>query len=201
MGTRARVKTPFSVALGMQYSSKNDKNTVSITAEYFNGIDSYAIIDPQVDVYSLPSEWEGIIDIDDAMSYYTQANPVVNLGVGFNRFISPTLSLLGGFRTDFASQNNNDYRFTDGKFKVNQLHVNKYYFTIGPMARIKNFYFVSGLQYSFGRNYDVTQIKNYSHPVEYNPESKQSLEGARENTAYIRFRELSFFLGLTIDFK
>jgi len=194
---KPRIKSPFSAALGLQYFTASRKNSVSFTVEYFANIDPYAVVESSVD--NPPDYQNGSDNQNDFMSYYTSANSVTNLGIGFKQYISPTFFFLGGFRTDFTSGVSDDIRFVGDKFKVNQIHINKYHITLGPVLTIKRFQVITGLQYSMGRNNDMQQVVNYSDPVEYNPITRQALEGLRQNTATARVNELAFFFGAIVD--
>jgi hypothetical protein len=196
---KPRIQTPFSAAVGLQYFTASRKNSISFTAEYFSSIDPYPIVESSVYV---PQEFEstGNTNIqDDFMSYYTAANSVTNFAIGFKQYISSTFFLFGGFRTDFTSGVSDDIRFVGDKFKINQIHIDKYHITVGPVLTIKRFQVVTGLQYSFGRNNEMLQVVNYSDPVEYNPITNQALEGMRQNTATAKVNELAFFFGAIID--
>ena len=198
---RSRVKDPFATAIGFQYFTKNRKNMISLTIEYFHEIDPYAIAETSGNSFELPDYLEGVIDPNAFMSYYHEAGSLINAGVGFMQFVSGSFSFLGGFRTDFTSGSDDNIRYLGDKFKVNQIHMNKYHFSVGPIFNIKNFKILTGAQYTFGRNSEMTQIVNYSDPVEYIPLTGQSLEGARQNNATVKISELALFLGVTVDLK
>jgi hypothetical protein len=196
---RTTIKNPFSVALGFQYYTANRRNAVSFTMEYFHKIDSYAIIDPKNQTLNIPEYLEPFIGAEDVMSYHFKADAVTNAAVGFKQYFSPKFFVLGGFRTDFTAGSTDDIRFLGEKFKINQIHVDKYHITVGPVLRIKRFDVVTGIQYTLGRNADINQVINYSRPVEYNPATRQALEGARDNSAKARIDEIAIFFGVIVD--
>jgi len=196
---KPRIKTPFSAAIGLQYFTASRKNSISFTAEYFSNIDPYAVIESSVYFPQGSENPDNSDSTNDFMSYYTSANSVTNLAFGFKQFISPTFFFMGGFRTDFTSGVSDDIRFAGDKFKINQIHIDKYHITVGPVLTIKRFEVVTGLQYTLGRNNDMLQVVNYSDPVEYNPITRQALEGIRQNSATARINELAFFFGAIID--
>lgn len=193
---KTRVKSPFSTAIGLQYFTKKRKNTVSFTFEYFHGIDPYSIYDVSSKVSS-----GGDLVGNDFLSYYHSANSVTNAGFGFKQFISPSFSVLGGFRTDFTSGINEDIRFSGDNFKINQIHMDKYHVTVGPVFKIKRFDVVTGIQYSFGRNKDLDPLVNYADPYEYIPQTGQALEGFRQGQASASQNEIALFFGMTVDLK
>ncbi len=198
---KPRVKNPFSIAAGMQYFTKNRNNSFSLTIEYFHKIDSYAVAQSSVILDDIPDNLEGIIDNGDYLSYYFDAGSVTNIAVGFKQYFSEKFSVLGGFRTDFTVGNEDNIRFIGDKFKVNQIHLDKYHITVGPVVNFeKGFSIVTGLQYTLGRNTNMNQLVNYSDPVEFNPITNQALEGVRTDNAKAKFNELALFFGMTVDF-
>ena len=196
--TRTHVKSPFSAALGLKYNTKNLKSKISFTLEYFNKIDSYAIVSPEVTSPVIPESWEDQVDLDDAMSFYAQAKPVTNFGLGFEQFVSPALSLLGGFRTDFTSGPESNEQFSEEKLKVKKMQIDKYHLTVGLSVQIKKVYIISGLQYTLGRNSFAPQIVNYSDPVEYDQITKQSLQGEIQNSVNMKLNEFAIFFGMSV---
>lgn len=196
---RTRVKTPFSTAIGFQYFTKSRKNSVSFTFEYFHEIDPYAIININRSIGSGGDYYDQVIDPSDFLSYYHSAQSVSNAGLGFKQYISPSLFFLGGFRTDFTSGTDDDIRFVGDKFKINQIHLDKYHITLGPVLQVRRFNVVTGVQYTFGRNRELNPVINYANPVEYIPQTGQSLQGLRENQASARINEIALFFGLTVD--
>ncbi len=197
---KPRVKDPFSAAIGCQYISKSRKNSISLTMEYFHHIDPYALVDPAFSSGNIPSFIEGKIDASSILSYNYEAKSVTNAAIGFKQYISPSFFFLGGFRTDFTNSTSENARFQGNKFKVNQIHMDKYHFTAGPVLTIKDkFEVITGLQYTFARKNGFDQVINYSDPEEFIPDTKQALEGIRQQTASASLNEFAFFFGLIID--
>ncbi len=77
--------------------------------------------------------------------------------------------------------------------------MDKYHFTIGPVYRIKRLTFVTGLQYTFGNTKDFNPFVNFANPVEFNPETRQSLEGVREGQASASIKEIAIFFGVSVN--
>jgi len=195
---RTRIKSPFSAAFGMQFSTKSGKSTISLTLEYFHQIDSYALFESDYASGEAPEPWPGWVGSIRLMSYSNSARAVTNFGLGFKQYISPSIQMMGGFRTDFTSGDGDNIRFNQNAFKINQVHFNKYHITVGPELKLRKVRMVTGVQYSFGRNEDILQLVNYSDPMEYNPVSEKSLEGVRQSNSNVAINEISLFLGLTI---
>ncbi len=193
---RTRIKSPFSAAFGMSFATKSAKSTLSFTMEYFHKLDPYYLFDSDF-TGVLPVPWPGTSGSSNPMAYSSQARALTNFALGFKQYISPSLNLMGGFRTDFTNGDGDNIRYTEDGFKINQVHVNKYHITLGPVIKLRKIQLVTGVQYTFGTNEDVLQAINYSDPIEYNPDTGYSLEGIRQNNSRIHISEISIFLGLT----
>jgi len=121
--------------------------------------------------------------------------------VNFKQILTEKLTVSGGFRTDFTAEENDEIRFSQDKFKINQIHLDKYHTTAGTIFAIRSFKVVSGLQYTIARNYNLKQLVNYTEPVEYNPITQEALVGSRENNVTVKLNDLSFFFGIIADLK
>ena len=76
----------------------------------------------------------------------------------------------------------NDVLISD-MLTINQIHLDKYHITLGPVWKFKRYKIVTGLQYIIGQNKDSYQIVNYSDPLEYNTSTDQSLVGIGSTNA------------------
>ena len=159
-----------------------------------NNIDLYAVIDVTRPINGNIDYLDKIMDTNDFLSYYHAARSVTNAGIGFKQTISPSLFVLGGFRTDFTSGSNKNIRFLGDKFKINQIHMDKYHVSVGPVVKMKRFDVLTGIQYSFGRNRELDPVINYTNPVEFIPQTGQSLEGIRNNQASASLNEIALFM-------
>lgn len=193
-----RVKNPFSMAFGAQYSSKNKLNFITITGEYFHHINTYSIFKSSTQLDWTPYYISENVSDNDYMSYYFKAKAVTNLALGFKKNLSQSLAFMGGIRTDFTASNETDTRYVSNKFSIIQIHLNKYHISSGIGLKIKDFTVVSGVQYTFGRNKNMEQLINYSAPIEYFPENDRSLEGIRHNNSNAELNELALFLGVFV---
>ena len=196
---KVRVKNPFSAALGIQYISGDARSIISVNMEYFHKIDAYSVVESRFQASWLPGFLSSEVSSKDFLSYAYEAAAVTNFAVGFQQIISPTFNFLAGFRTDFTASIEGNERFIADKFTINQIHLDKYHFTIGPVWRFQRYKIVSGLQYTTGRNKDAYQIVNYADPVEYIPETDQSLVGIDRTNAEAALTEIALFFGISID--
>jgi hypothetical protein len=199
--TPVRIKDPFSVALGAQFISKNEKTTLLLTVEYFHKIDAYKSVDSSIQAAWLPAYISQDLNGDSHMAYTSHANPTVNAGVGIKQELSKLVTYLGGFRTDFSATYDDSERALSSPNQMQKIPINKYHFTSGVAFNIKRVDIIAGVQYSFGRHSNQPQGVNFADPQEYIPETDQSLEGTRTNTAKIQLDEFSLFLGLDINLE
>lgn len=196
-----RVKNPWSVAVGVLYSTENREAFISLSVEYFHRIDTYALVNSSMQANWLPGNISKIITNNEFMSYNYEAGSVTNIALGFKKYMSPKLIFLGGVRTDFTAADEENVRYVSNSFIINKINMNKYHITTGVIVKFNSFSVVSGLQYSLGRNKDMAQAVNYSEPVEYNPVTDQALMGVRQNTAQASLNEFSVFVGMSVDFN
>lgn len=194
------IKDPFSVALGLKYSTPNRNNEFLFTTEYFMKIDPYSIINTNNTTFigNLP-----IDDVAGAMTYNTGANSVLNVGIGFAQYVNEHLTMNGGIKTDFNTLTGEDQKFlsyVDDNPSLSNLYFDKFHFIAGPRLNVKKLGFVLGIQYSWGREENLYNILNLSEPVEYNPENGLALQGVRSNNMSVSYNEFSFFFGISYGF-
>jgi len=142
---KTRIKSPFSAAFGVHYTTANGKNDISFTLEYFHQIDQYELFDSDYHATNLPEGWEDDMEAIKPMSYSYQARSLTNFALGFRQYISPSFFFLGGFRTDFTNGQGSNIRTSENAFKVNQIHTNKYHITLGPFIKLRRVQFITGV--------------------------------------------------------
>jgi hypothetical protein len=194
-----RVKNPFSVALGLQFITANMKSTISINMEYFNKIDPYAIVKSTYQASWLPNTPSIKLPVNDFQSYTFMAGSITNAAVGFKQVIASSFYLLTGFRTDFSASRSDNEDSISKITSVDQIQIDKYHISFGPVWKFKRYKIITGLQYTLGRNNDTFQRVNYSNPIEYNPATDQSLVGVDRTAAEAALNEIALFFGVTID--
>jgi hypothetical protein len=70
----------------------------------------------------------------------------------------------------------------------------------GPYIKVQKFSAVLGIQYTWGRRYNLPNLINYADPVEYIPELDVALQGEQVNNMNVRYNEISLFIGITYAF-
>jgi len=81
------------------------------------------------------------------LSYSYEAAAVTNFALGFQQIISPSFYFLAGFRTDFTANIPGNELIISENFTVNQIHLDKYHITVGPVWKFQRYKIVTGLQY------------------------------------------------------
>jgi hypothetical protein len=194
------VKDPFSIAMGMQYWTKNNKNAITFSAEYFFPVDVYSPMKTR----NTPTAGNvKVPDIPLTMSFLTSARGVFNVAIGFIQYFSDRLTIAGGFKTDFnnlSTINRYDGRNSQLVSNMSNLYVDKYHVIVGPSFQIKTFGVTLGVQYTWGRQRNLPNIANFTNPIEFNPETNRSLQGISENNMTLKYNEVSIFFGVSYGF-
>ena len=195
------IKSPYSIAFGFMYRSKNKKQTsIYFSTEYFFEIPEYELLKPN------DTPIDGNVEVDDVttvMNYKTSNRQIINFGLGLEQFISEKVTLAVGFKTDFSrlpkNKNTEISQITTNNSLIN-VSQNLYHFSIGANASLKKVELTLGLQYSLGRKRQLFNLVNLTDPVEYNPDTQLVLQGTREPNMDVKFNEISIFIGFSYTF-
>jgi hypothetical protein len=107
---------------------------------------------------------------------------------------------MGGFRTDFNYMKNLDYDQYEGYNKIKSINVDQYHLTCGLSWNILGQDFITGVEYTVGRNKDQKQIANLTDPVEYNTVENLALQGIRTNDMKSLYNSISLYFGASLNF-
>ncbi len=193
---KADMKDPFSLAIGLHFQSKDNKNSLLFTAEYFFPIEAYEMLSIE------PGSQQATPAVIDSLGGsiipgIRQANSVFNVAVGYRKYLNEKVSFLGGFRTDFSSAETDPL---DNNFLLSRIPYDQYHLTAGSAVIIKDkFELLGGLQFTRGYMNNVTQLANFSDPIEYNPQTGQSLQGVLLPEMEVKYLAFSLFFGFTYD--
>jgi len=194
---RTTLKDPFSVSFGIFIRSKDQRSVGLISAEYFNEIPVYRITNNLNQLTNSNDAIKALFEGKDVMNFYYKAAPVTNISLGFMQHFSEKFSLLGGFRTDFSSASEIGGELEANKPKTFKINTDKFHLTGGPYLQWEKFNLFLGLQYTFSKVDNLEQIINFTEPLEYNPNSGESLQGVRDNTMRVNYNEISLFFGIS----
>ena len=200
LDVRTTVKDPFSIAFGFRYKTPNRKNAIMFTTEYFFAIDPYALLETQDAKVVGNMQVENVSEV---MTYYSAADEVLNVGVGFVQYINENLTINGGFKTDFNTLTGSEQKTPiDPNIspRISDLYFDKFHIIAGPRLDVKRFGFVLGIQYTWGRQGDLKNMINLTDAVEFIPETNQALQGIRQSNMTVNYNEISLFFGITYGF-
>jgi hypothetical protein len=195
---RARLKDPLAIALGLHYRSPDDKNSILFTAEYFFPIKEYDMLELEQDNNQATPSVQDSLGMS-VIPFKRKTNGVLNAGFGYRKYINEKVSFLGGFRTDFTAADQEFLR--ESNFLLNRIPYDQLHLTAGGAFVIQNkIEVIGGFQLSAGKLKEVDQMANLGEPLEYIPETGQSLQGIIQPVMDVNYYALSLFFGFTYDF-
>jgi len=193
-------KDPFSIAAGLTLISKDNRKGLYTTIEYFHGMDTYYFLDADADYNEIGGGGFNINQKLKWMSYAHGARPVLNGAIGYKWFVQDNLLVMGGIRTDFSSRKDIEMMEDPGYNVPKGVDLHVYHITAGVSVNVFGQDLIAGLQYSVGREINQKQFINVSDPVEFNQYENKPLQGNRENSLYVSYHGISFYLGATFNF-
>ena len=164
------------------------KTRLYFTAEYFNEIPTYTLIDGKE---VIKSEEENYDTGTDFTSYKFGNKSIINYAIGFKQELNVNFDFIFGFRTDFNSykvSNNDEFLFEN---EVQKVHSNLYHITIGSNFNYKRSQFIVGFQYSYGKVDNSKNDNTSQHSY------KSILSG---NNLIYTTNSLGLFIGYSIKF-
>jgi hypothetical protein len=128
------------------------------------------------------------------------SKPITNLALGYRWLPKEDLMVLAGFRTDFSSHKKPVYKNELVSKEVKSFHPDRYHITGGLNLTVFGQDLMAGLQYTLGLENNEKQFINLSHPVEYNPDTYQALQGEIKINRSTVLNSISLYFGATINF-
>ena len=184
---KSTYKSPFSVALGTNYKKGN--SSAGIAVQYYNSIDIYDIMEPAPGTFVRPAELAPELQSDRFLRNRAGAESVLNVAVGYEHQLNPSLSLLVSARNDMSYF---DDQLNDGPgIKTTISSWDIYHFTGGVNLDHKNSSLSLGLLYSTGNT------GKYEQPGNINPEDIDIVEGTTSITR-AKYSNIGLLLGYTL---
>ncbi|MEJ2004959.1 MAG: hypothetical protein P8X57_08370 [Cyclobacteriaceae bacterium] len=184
---KSTFKSPLSFSVGI--NRHFNKSTISLTAEYFNGIDAYNIMQPEANPFVRPSDLYPDLTTEKFLTIESGASTVFNVALGYEYQISDVLTLLVGGRTD------NSYFNAERTAATTISDWNLYHFSGGIIINKERSSLTLGLLGSTGSNDEYLQDGNLE-----NPDENLILGGSLKFTKS-RYTALGFLLGYTYRFR
>lgn len=193
----ARYKDPWSLALGLRFYSQNDRFEVSTTAEYFFKIKAYELLDAEIrpDITD-PAVYESL-ENKDFLSYAQAADDVLNLAIGFRYLIAKSVTLYGGFRSDFNARSGWDLGPYEGYNTLATVDYDLFHSSLGTTFHVKKSDLLLGVQYTFGAKSRKPALDPGDGPQtdnDYSPLESRSSEMVTQQ------RGLAVFIGASFNF-
>jgi len=187
---KSKYKSPFSVALGTNYSGKN--SSFGIAAQYYAGVDMYNILDPVPGSFVRPAELAPQLQSDQFLRIRSAAKSVLNVAVGYEYIVDESLSILASARNDMSYFDEDLNNGPGIKSSISSWNI--YHFTAGVTLKRKNSSLSLGLLYSTGGD------NRYEQAGAFNPDDLDLVEGTTTITN-ANYSNIGLLLGYTFYFK
>jgi hypothetical protein len=140
------LKSPLAIGIGAGYTL--NKFTFHLSGEWFNKVDKYMVMEPEVFIGQTSGE-PVINNIVDELQM------VVNAGMGIKYNLNKNYDLYMGFSTDFSAASPDSKAFTDLASEIynSSMQANIYHFSGGTVLEFKRLYLTLGMAYNYGIDY------------------------------------------------
>ena len=187
---KTKFKSPFSVALGTNYSF--GRSHLGVAVQYFASTDIYDVMEPAPGSFVRPIDLAPQLQSDEFLSLQAAAESVFNIAVGYEYEVSESLSILGGLRTDMSYYNEDLNDVAGIKPTISDWDI--YHFTGGVTFNRKNSSLSLGLLLSGGTN------DSYEQTGSFDPENPDLVAGSTTITK-ATYSSFGLLLGYTFYFK
>ena len=187
---KGTIKDPFSVALGSNWTSKNETHQIRFKMEYFHKINNYLMVDSD---QQWTQSYVNSIFKSDPLKINQQASSVTNFAFGYSLQKTEHLKIMAGMRTDFNTQMNAEYSGN----KLFTLDYNMYHFTSGLGFKLLEHDIIFGVEYSLGKNNVMPAFANLNTDQEH---LSSTLNLQEESTFSFNRHRFGAYLGITFNF-
>lgn len=198
---KTNYKLPWSIAFGFIHDIPHRGSKFYFTTEYFSRIDTYRMVDAQVNQNITTPSLENELGEIDWLSYMYGSNAILNVAVGYSWTLKKGLTFLNALRTDFSAVYN--YKIDEGTDLnyIKTTEYNIYHYSGGVKFSIKKQRFIAGGDFAFGYRTNSKQSANFSDPVEYEPVSGRALQGPLNENSDTYYFGFSVYVGATLNFS
>ena len=180
-------KTPLSVALGI--AIKFPKTKIYLSAEYFHSLNSYDLIKPQHNNNLTTVKNSVQYNSADVVGVTKSARPLLNFGMGYERKLSGSVSLLMGFHSDFNSVG--PYNATRSEDEISVSYFNIWHATAGAAFMHSKRTVTIGIAGAYGVIKGEPQVSNFTAPSD-----ETLLLGTTSDISTCIYRSLGLVLGV-----
>lgn len=198
------IRSPLSIAIGMEYDFPKTDTKITMTTEYFFPIPEYQIAKSENPVYIRPlDQYNNNIYTRPFMQLSASNSPVLNLGLGFEQKINKKTVFYFGVRTDW-NNGIEAVKTTDLiSNRINQNYNHYLHFSSGFTYKKGSSDITFGINYGVGATGLRRQIINLSDPLILLNGDKEYfiLQGGRDQTIQANVHSLSIIIGYTYYLK
>jgi hypothetical protein len=187
---KTKYKSPFSVALGTNYSF--GRSQLGVAAQYYAGIDIYDVMEPAPGSFVRPIDLAPQLQSDEFLRLQSAAESVFNVAIGYEYEVSESLSILAGVRNDMSHFNTELNESAGIKPTISNWDI--YHFSGGVTLNRKNSSLSLGLLLSAGSN------DSYEQSGSFDPEDPDLVAGSTTITK-ATYSNFGLLLGYTFYFR
>jgi hypothetical protein len=202
-GLKTNLKSPLSLAIGLEWDFPKTNTKITGTAEWFAAVPEYVIAQSDAPVYIRPTDQYMNATVPQSFMQLTaKYSPVVNIGFGLDQRIGKKTNLYLGVRTDF----NNGYQIDSNRTiltnKLNQAYNHYLHFSGGVTYRKGSSDITFGLNYGIGTTVFKRQLINLTEPqISASGTSYLALQGFQNETISANVHSISLIIGYTYYIK
>ena len=197
---KTNFKLPFSISVGFIKDFENNNKKLYFTAEYFNRIKPYEMVDAEIDDGIASKEIYDLLENKDWLSIAYATRSFLNVAVGYSWRIRENREFLNSFRTDFSNVQNADLGEYSDYNTLKTLRINRYHYSAGLRFNIKKSNFIAGGELSFAYKNNLKQVANFKDPEEINEVDETVLQGPLNNEMSVIYWGISVYIGATLNF-
>ena len=183
---RAIMHRPLEINIG--YAWLRGSRSIKVRLSYYGSYASYvqgreSNTSIRTGVFTKPNEYNNLP--------VSNAKNVINLGIGYEKRLSPTLMIITGFRTDFTFFNKTIYKYSD--FTTALAIWNIYHVSGGVSWQYKRLHLQTGIDYGFSYDKNLPVFANLEEP-------NASLDDVPlYHTANVNYQQFKVFIGLVLS--
>ncbi len=196
---KGEFRDPLSIAVGVNYCPIPDKDMIGVSIEYFKNIPVYKLVDTEGTGDFINHNYPDISG-EEFLSLWYGASDVLNVSLGYRKYINEGLTLLGGVRTDFDYLKNVDFTGTGNdynnfiKFYWDVIHI-----TGGARFNISRHRFIVGAQYSYGKESRMRQLADFIPQINVG-DNDLPFENLGDANVEFRYNSIGVFFGFIFNF-
>lgn len=198
----ATFKDPLSVAFGINYGKDQDKTMLGFSIEYFKEIPVYKMVSAETHPGITSPEIYANMRNQDFLSIYYGATDILNVAIGYRKYINPRLTFLGGFRTDFDYLKGVDFSGTSNENnEFISFYWDSFHLSAGARFGISRHRFILGAEYTVARENGFRQLADFVPEAKNAAGDDLPLEDLDEIPVSFKFNGLALFIAFIFNFE